>query len=122
MADPLVKVEMQLAPIPMLLWCPMCNKRHIDYGEYGQRPHHTHACQYCGVNWRPAIQNTIGVTYLPGALNEADPRDDVVREYLDGYEFRDEGFSRPLSTWEKALLEDFGNGLIVYIQEKETHA
>lgn len=56
------------APIPMLLWCPAhgCNARHIDKGEWTGKPHHTHACQSCGMTWRPAVVNTVGVQFLPG--------------------------------------------------------
>lgn len=61
-----------LAPIPMLLWCPMCGTRHIDEGEFATKPHHTHACQNprCGLPWRPAIVPTVGVFTLPGFLNK----------------------------------------------------
>jgi rubredoxin len=58
------------APIPMLLWCPECGARHIDLGEFAVRSHHTHACQECGVVWRPAIVATVGVQFLPGFKNE----------------------------------------------------
>jgi predicted RNA-binding Zn-ribbon protein involved in translation (DUF1610 family) len=54
------------APIPMLLGCPGCGKRHVDRGEYATKPHHTHACQECGMCWRPAIVATVGVRFLPG--------------------------------------------------------
>lgn len=57
-------------PIPMLLWCPQCHNRHIDEGEYVTKVHHSHACQYCGLVWRPAIIATVGVRYLPGFKNE----------------------------------------------------
>ncbi len=57
-------------PIPMLLWCPTCSERHIDYGEFATKPHHTHACQNCGMVWRPAVEATVGVRYLPGFKNE----------------------------------------------------
>lgn len=56
--------------IPMLLWCPSCGARHIDVGEFAKRPHHTHACQNCGMVWRPAILSTCGVNFLPGFKNE----------------------------------------------------
>lgn len=59
-----------MEPIKMLLWCPDCGKRHIDLGEFQTRPHHTHACQYCGNVWRPAIEYTVGVKFLPGFKNE----------------------------------------------------
>jgi hypothetical protein len=54
----------------MILTCPACNRRHIDEGEFATRPHHTHACQTCGMVWRPAIVNTVGVRFLPGFKNE----------------------------------------------------
>jgi len=57
-------------PIPMLLWCPMCNARHIDEGEFATKSHHTHACQGCGMVWRPAIVPTCGVQFLPGFKND----------------------------------------------------
>lgn len=53
-------------PIPMLLFCPECWKRHVDQGEFATKHHHTHACQYCGHVWRPAIVATVGVQFLPG--------------------------------------------------------
>lgn len=59
------------APLPMLLWCPSCNVRHIDEGPFIEKVHHTHACQSCGVVWRPAIRATVGVRFLPGFLNAA---------------------------------------------------
>lgn len=64
-------------PIPMLLWCPgvkeygqICGHRHIDRGEFATKPHHTHACQSCGMVWRPAILETCGVEFLPGFKDE----------------------------------------------------
>lgn len=56
-------------PIPMFLTCPMCSARHIDEGEFATKPHHTHACQGCGLTWRPAIVPTVGVRFLPGFKN-----------------------------------------------------
>jgi predicted RNA-binding Zn-ribbon protein involved in translation (DUF1610 family) len=53
-------------PIPMLLWCPACGARHIDRGEFADKEHHTHACQSCGMVWRPANCTTVGVDFLPG--------------------------------------------------------
>ncbi len=52
--------------VPLLLWCPQCNQRHIDVGEWATRLHHTHACQVCGNVWRPALVETVGVQFLPG--------------------------------------------------------
>jgi hypothetical protein len=56
--------------IPMLLWCPNCGERHIDAGEFATKPHHTHACQKCGMVWRPAVAYTVGVQFLPGYKND----------------------------------------------------
>jgi len=53
-------------PIPMILTCPACRARHVDRGEFETKPHHTHACQDCGMVWRPAIYPTVGVQFLPG--------------------------------------------------------
>jgi len=39
---------------------------HIDGAEFESKPHHTHACQNCGLVWRPAKVYTIGVRFLPG--------------------------------------------------------
>ena len=58
------------APIPMLLWCPECGERHIDEGAFGGPiRHHTHACQFCGMVWRPSLEHTVGVQFLPGYKN-----------------------------------------------------
>jgi hypothetical protein len=57
-------------PIPMILTCPSCSYRHIDVGEFATKVHHTHACQHCGMIWRPAIVPTVGVQFLPGFKNE----------------------------------------------------
>lgn len=54
---------------PMLLWCPECGERHIDEGEFADKVHHTHACQHCGHVWRPAVEPTTGVRFLPGFKN-----------------------------------------------------
>jgi hypothetical protein len=55
-----------VAPVRLLLWCPGCKCRHIDVGEFATRPHHTHACQTCGMVWRPGVVPTVGVEFLPG--------------------------------------------------------
>lgn len=59
--------------IPMILTCPSCGGRHIDEGEFATKLHHTHACQHCGTVWRPAIEPTVGVQFLPGFKNERPP-------------------------------------------------
>ena len=53
----------------MLLWCPACGERHIDEGEFATKVHHTHACQHCGMVWRPSLHPTVGVKFLPGFKN-----------------------------------------------------
>ena len=57
-------------PIPMILFCPKCGGRHIDKGVFETKAHHTHACQYCGLAWRPALVPTVGVQFLPGFKDE----------------------------------------------------
>lgn len=69
-----IVAEALLAPIAMLLWCPECGERHVDVGEFATKPHHTHACQHCGHCWRPAIEPTCGVQFLPGFKNEEPTR------------------------------------------------
>jgi hypothetical protein len=61
------------APIPLLLTCPSCGERHVDVGEFASKSHHTHACQFCGMTWRPAIVPTVGVRFLPGFKDEVQP-------------------------------------------------
>jgi len=58
-------------PVPMRLNCPECGALHIDEGEFATKPHHTHACQMCGMVWRPAIVCTVGVQFLPGFKNNS---------------------------------------------------
>ncbi len=61
----------EVMPIPMRLTCPACNLLHIDVGEFATKVHHTHACQGCGMVWRPAVVPTVGVQFLPGFKNES---------------------------------------------------
>lgn len=58
--------ERKGAPIPLILTCPCCGERHIDQGLFATKPHHTHACQHCGVVFKPALVHTVGVQFLPG--------------------------------------------------------
>lgn len=60
-------------PIPMRLPCEACGELHVDEGEFATKPHHTHSCQYCGLTWRPAVECTVGVRFLPGFKNETPP-------------------------------------------------
>ncbi len=52
--------------VPMRLRCEQCHELHVDAGAFATKPHHTHACQFCGAVWRPAIVPTVGVRFLPG--------------------------------------------------------
>ena len=61
--------QAQSEPVPMIMHCPMCGERHLDVGDFANKPHHTHACQECGFVWRPAIVPTVGVAFLPGFKN-----------------------------------------------------
>lgn len=56
-------------PVPMILTCPSCGGRHVDEGAFATKVHHTHACQHCGMVWRPALVPTVGVQFLPGFKN-----------------------------------------------------
>lgn len=85
-------------PIPIILHCPICQKRHIDTGDYATKPHHTHACQRCGHIWRPAIVPTVGVRFLPGCKNLEEPP-----EEKDFWQWLCEQIPRPLlfeSEWQ----------------------
>lgn len=57
------------APIPMLLWCPVCGALHVDQEQPERQwfnpPHRTHQCQTCLHEWRPANVPTVGVKELP---------------------------------------------------------
>lgn len=61
--------EPPVRPVPLLINCPGCGERHIDEGEWANRAHHTHSCQFCGMTWRPAVVATVGVQFLPGFKN-----------------------------------------------------
>jgi predicted RNA-binding Zn-ribbon protein involved in translation (DUF1610 family) len=61
--------ELAERAVPMILTCPSCGGRHIDEGEFATKLHHTHACQHCGMVWRPALIPTCGVQFLPGFKN-----------------------------------------------------
>lgn len=62
----IARYSQALSPVPMILTCPACGERHIDKGKFETHPHHTHACQHCGMVWRPALVATVGVQFLPG--------------------------------------------------------
>lgn len=71
---PVLPIPLKKEPVEstaLFLTCPMCSERHIDRGEFATKPHHTHACQKCGLTWRPAIGPTVGVEFLPGFKNSS---------------------------------------------------
>lgn len=55
-------------PIPMLLFCPVCHRQHIDQTQlekgWDNPPHRSHECQFCGCIWRPADVATNGVAAI----------------------------------------------------------
>lgn len=68
-----------MAPIPMLLFCPRCGHQHIDAPEENERdaglstamevrwtnpPHRSHLCHACECVWRPADVATVGVAAI----------------------------------------------------------
>lgn len=63
------RVRVHTAPLKIRLPCPVCREIHVDDGIWATKPHHTHACQYCGNVWRPAVENTTGVRFLPDFKN-----------------------------------------------------
>jgi hypothetical protein len=65
----IIGLSVAIPPVPMILTCPSCNTRHFDEGEFATKTHHTHACQTCGMVWRPALVATVGVRFLPGFKN-----------------------------------------------------
>jgi predicted RNA-binding Zn-ribbon protein involved in translation (DUF1610 family) len=69
-------MTLEQLPINVIMHCPECGSRHIDAGVWASKPHHTHACQHCGFVWRPMIENSYGVLFLPGFKNDEDDDDD----------------------------------------------
>jgi hypothetical protein len=61
----------EVLPLEQIMHCPLCNARHIDEGEFAEKPHTTHACQSCGHAWRPAVEPTVGVKFLNGFRNDS---------------------------------------------------
>lgn len=78
----------EMEAIPLLLNCPACGARHIDEGDFASKRHHTHACQQCGMVWRPAIVATVGVKFLPGFKNPDNINVDYKVTVVNRYEMR----------------------------------
>lgn len=57
-----------MTPIPMMLFCPACGAQHVDAPDPAQHwdnpPHRSHLCGNCGVIWRPADVETVGVLQI----------------------------------------------------------
>lgn len=41
-----------LPPLLAPLFCPFCQKRHVDRGVWAEKPHHNHLCEFCAGPWR----------------------------------------------------------------------
>jgi hypothetical protein len=55
--------------LEILLFCPRCKEQHIDVGTFATKPHKDHACQHCGLVWRPCKQPSVGVQFFTGYRN-----------------------------------------------------
>lgn len=84
------------ASIPMRLPCPACGVLHLDEGEWATKPHHTHACQFCGNVWRPVVP-TVGFAFLPGFKNETDAQEQATATRPGPLKFYEE--SGPPEYW-----------------------
>lgn len=69
-SDPVAGPVSGPVSIPMILNCPACGERHVDSGRWEKIVHSIHACQHCGLVWRPAKVPTVGVQFLPGCKGE----------------------------------------------------
>lgn len=67
-AERLLESARGVAPIPMLLACPSCDRQHVDAPDEAKRwtnpPHKSRLCAYCGTIWRPADVPTTGVAEI----------------------------------------------------------
>src|SRR5882724_7806446 len=68
----------EAAPKRMILFCPACGNQHIDEGTWSVRPHKTHQCQSCKLEWKPYPYPTVGILSVvdelpPGVPSEATP-------------------------------------------------
>jgi hypothetical protein len=62
-------------PIPLILFCPVCQMQHIDAPKpeigWDDPPHKSHECQGCKTVWRPCDLPTTGVKEI-GTRGKAD--------------------------------------------------
>lgn len=77
-------------PIPMILFCPICQTRHIDEGEWGtaDRAHRKHLCAHCKHAWKPASVSTVGVHELPLSSPTNDDDLNLLEEEQSYFKFR----------------------------------
>jgi DNA-directed RNA polymerase subunit M/transcription elongation factor TFIIS len=77
------------APVPMLLFCPVCHAQHIDEPDertpdWDNPPHRSHLCHSCGCIWRPSDRATTGVAKL-NTVGKADTwTPDTLTEQTNG--------------------------------------
>lgn len=64
-------------PVPVVIYCPACQTKHIDEGEWATRPHKTHKCQNCSLEWRPFPYATVGIVGAPASGDAAPLRDEL---------------------------------------------
>lgn len=63
------------ARVPTEIFCPLCNHKHVDQGEWAHEiAHRKHLCAQCGHVWAPYDVGTVGVSF--GALKQP------VEEYI----------------------------------------
>lgn len=85
--------EAMAIPVPMIIFCPKCQKQHIDREETDQEfnaritavkdsssfvkltrwtnpPHKTHRCLFCGIDFRFSSIYTVGVETIPPGPND----------------------------------------------------
>lgn len=58
MADFVDHVQARKKPsliLPLALNCPSCGARHVDEGEWESRPHRTHLCLECGIEFEVTV-------------------------------------------------------------------
>lgn len=63
------KEEPEGSPLELLIHCPRCKTQHIDEGRFATHPHKDHACQDCGLVFRPCKLPSIGVQFFTGYKN-----------------------------------------------------
>jgi hypothetical protein len=87
-------------PIDIVVFCPACDTQHVDAPSegWGNPPHRSHLCAFCGHVWRPADVPTNGVAAVktrserdsdlmdPRVRHQYEISEQYQRGYDDGYE------------------------------------